>query len=98
MSKFASRLLTAACVLMPTTSINPDTLIDHISEEANRLAAQCKHDGGTSGKGKHSQSQDEAMVATQGDGRKKHQKGKCQPDWLVLRLCHVLVHRWLVLA
>ncbi len=78
MSKFASGLLTAACILMLTTSINPDTLIDHISEEANWLAVRHKRDGGgTSGKGKHSQSQDEAMVAMQGDGWKKHQKGKC---------------------
>src|SRR6266702_2672092 len=77
MSKFASGLLTAVHVLMPTTSIDPDTLIDHISKEANRLAAQRKRDGGTSGKGKNSQSQDEAMVATQGDGGKKRWKGKC---------------------
>ncbi len=77
MSKFAFRLLTAARILTPTTSIDPDTLIDHISKEANRLAARCKRDGGTSGKGKNSQSQDEAMAATQGDGGKRRRKGKC---------------------
>ena len=35
MSKFASGLLTIACVLTPSTSIDPDILIDHISEEAD---------------------------------------------------------------
>ncbi len=64
-------------MLMPTTSIDPNTLIDHISEEADWLAAWGKCDGGTSGKGKHSQSQDEVMVAMQGDGGKRHWKGKC---------------------
>jgi hypothetical protein len=39
MSKFASGLLTAARVLSPTTSIDPAILIDHISEEADQLAA-----------------------------------------------------------
>ncbi len=77
MSKFASGLLTAARVLLPTTSINPDILIDHISEEADCLAACRKRNGGSSGKGKQSQSQDEAMAATHWDGGKKRRKGKC---------------------
>jgi len=79
MSKFASRLLTAAHVLSPTTSIDPDVLIDHISEEADCLAAchKCEGGGGPSGKGKQSQNQDKAMAATHGDGGKKRRKGKC---------------------
>src|SRR6266702_7625579 len=77
MSKFASGLLTATRVLSPTTSIDPDILIDHISEEADHLAAHRKHDGGSSGKGKQSQSQDKAMAATHWDGGKKRRKGKC---------------------
>jgi hypothetical protein len=76
MSKFASGLLTAARVLQPSTSIDPDILIDHISEEADRLSAQCKWEGGLSGKGKQSNT-NEAMAATQGDGGKKRRKGKC---------------------
>jgi hypothetical protein len=76
MSKFASGLLTAARVLSPTTSIDPDILIDHVSEEADRLAARRKREGGgASGKGK--QSQDEALAATHGDGGNKRRKGKC---------------------
>jgi gag-polypeptide of LTR copia-type len=76
MSKFASSLLTAARVLQSTTSIDPDTLIDHISEEADRLAARRKRDQGSSGKEKQSASgtQDEVMAATQGDGGKKKKK------------------------
>ncbi len=77
MSKFASGLLTATRVLSPTTSIDPDILINHISEEADHLVARCKCDGGSSGKGKQSQSQDEAMAATHWDGGKKRRKGKC---------------------
>src|SRR6266702_5224711 len=79
MSKFASRLLTAAHVLSPTKSIDQDVLIDHISEEADCLAAchKCEGGGGPSGKGKQSQNQDKAMAATHGDGGKKRRKGKC---------------------
>ena len=77
MSKFASGLLTAARVLSTAQSIDPDVLIDHVSEEADRLAARRKRDGNSSGKGKQSGTQDEAMAATQGDGGKKKWKGKC---------------------
>ena len=56
MSKFASGLLTAACVIQPTNSIDPNILIDHISEEADQLAAQHKHDNGSFRKGKQSNS------------------------------------------
>ena len=75
MSKFASSLLTAARVISPSTSIDPDVLIDHICEEADRLAARRKRNGDSSGKGK--QSQDEAMAATQGENGKGRKKGKC---------------------
>jgi transposase InsO family protein len=79
MSKFASGLLTAARILTPTTSIDPDILIDHISEEADRLSARRKRDGGPPGKGKQpqSQGQDEALAATQGEGGKRRRKGMC---------------------
>ena len=77
MSKFVLGLLTATFVISPTTSINPDVLIDHISEEADHLAAWHKHEGSSSGKGKQASTQDEAMVATQGDRGMKHWKGKC---------------------
>ncbi|KAI9429466.1 hypothetical protein H4582DRAFT_2089143 [Lactarius indigo] len=67
MSKFASGLLTAVHVLSPSTNIDPNLLIDHISKEANHLAAWHKCNGAPSSKGKQPQSQDEAMAATQGD-------------------------------
>jgi hypothetical protein len=76
MSKFVSGLLTAARMLQPSTSIDPDILIDHISEEADRLLVQHKREGGLSGKGKQSNT-NKALAATQGDGGKKQRKGKC---------------------
>ena len=77
MSKFASGLLTTAFIISPTTSIDPDVLIDHISKEADCLAAWHKHEGSSLGKGKQASSQDEAMAVTQGDRGKKRRKGKC---------------------
>ena len=44
MSKFASGLLTLAQMFMPGAKIDPDVLIDNISEEADHLTAQHKHD------------------------------------------------------
>jgi hypothetical protein len=38
MSKFASNLLMASWLFQPSKTIDPDVLIDHISEEADRLA------------------------------------------------------------
>ena len=79
MSKFASSLLTASCVIQPTTQIDPNILINHIFKEANRLSAWCKQDSGSSGKGKQpqSQGQDEVLAAMQGEGRKRKRKWKC---------------------
>jgi hypothetical protein len=82
MAQFTLSLLSAACILQPSTAIDPDTLIKQISEEADRLALSCKCEGSSSGKGKQSGTQDEVMAATQGDGGKKHQKGKCHMSQL----------------
>ena len=48
--KFASNLLTVSCIFQPTFSLNPDLLIDHISEEADCLTAWHKRDGTSKGK------------------------------------------------
>ena len=77
MSKFASGLLTVARVLQPSTSIDPDILIDHVSEEADRLSTRRKRESGSLEKGKHPASQDEAMSATHPDGANRRRKGKC---------------------
>ena len=87
MSKFASGLLTLARVLTPSTSIDPNILINHISEEADRLSERCKRDG-SSGKGKQPQVQDKALAATQGDGGKKLHKGKCHNCSIVGHWAH----------
>lgn len=50
-SRFAPALLRASRVLQLVTSIDPDILIDHIAEEAERLAAaRHKWNGSLSGK------------------------------------------------
>jgi hypothetical protein len=78
MSEFASNLLTTSCIFQPTSSLDPDLLIDHISEEADCLTALCKHDGMLKGKGKQAGPQDKALASTQNDrGGHCHCKGKC---------------------
>ena len=51
MSKFASGLLTSAQMFVPGMKVNPDILIDNISEEADRLTARRKHDKSAKGRG-----------------------------------------------
>ena len=81
MSKFASNLLITSHIFQPTSSLNPDHLIDHISEEADHLTAQCKHDDTSKGKGRQAGPQDKALAATQNDwGGRRHCKGKCH-NW-----------------
>ncbi len=76
MSKFASALLTSARMFVPGTKIDPDVLIDHISEEADCLTAWRKHNKSVKGRGQQGGAQDEVLAAT-GDGRKCKHKGKC---------------------
>ena len=51
MSKFTSGLLIVSRMFAPTMQIDPDALIDHIYEEANRLTARCKRDKSAKGQG-----------------------------------------------
>jgi hypothetical protein len=51
MSKFASGLLTSAWMFAPSAKVDPDILIDNISEEADRLTAQRKRDKSAKGRG-----------------------------------------------
>ena len=57
-----------AHILQPSTSIDPDILINHVSEEADRLLTRRKHESSSLWKGKHPASQDEAISATHPDG------------------------------
>ena len=78
MSKFALNLLTTSHIFQPTSSLDPDLLIHHISEEADCLTAWCKRDGTLKGKGRQARPQDEALAATQNDRGGCHcHKGKC---------------------
>jgi gag-polypeptide of LTR copia-type len=51
MSKSASGLLTSAQMFVPSAQVDPNILIDNISEEADRLTAQCKCDKLVKGQG-----------------------------------------------
>jgi len=76
MSKFASGLLTSAQMFAPSTKVDPDILLDNISEEADRLTARRKHDKSAKGRGQQGGAQDKAL-ATTGEGGRCKQKGKC---------------------
>ena len=51
MSKFASSLLTSAWMFAPSAKVDPDILINNISEEADRLTTWRKHDKSAKGQG-----------------------------------------------
>src|SRR6266851_2137960 len=76
MSKFTSALLTLARMFTPSVKIDPDVLINHISEEADHLTAWHKCDKSAKGQGQQGGAQDEALAVT-GDSRKHKCKGKC---------------------
>ena len=76
MSKFTSGLLTASRMFAPTTQIDPDALIDHICEEADRLTTRRKRDKSAKGRGQQGRAQDKALAAT-GKGGKRKRKRKC---------------------
>jgi hypothetical protein len=76
MFKFASSLLTSAWMFAPGMKVDPNILIDNISEEADCLTAQCKHNKSAKGQGQQGGAQDEAL-ATTGEGRRRKWKGKC---------------------
>jgi hypothetical protein len=64
MSKFASGLLTSARMFAASAKVDPDILIDNISEEADHLTARCKCDKSAKGRGQQGGAQNEALAAT----------------------------------
>jgi hypothetical protein len=76
MSKFASGLLTSAQMFAPGAKVDPDILIDNISEEADCLTAQRKRDKSAKGQGQQGRAQDK-VLATTGEGGRRKRKGKC---------------------
>ena len=76
MSKFASGLLTSTRMFAPGMKVDPDILIDNISEEADRLTARRKRDKSAKGRGQQGGAQDKALAAT-GEGGRRKRKGKC---------------------
>jgi len=78
LAKFAAHLLSSARLIHGTASIDTNTLISHICEEAERMKNHCMRDQSNQGGKKEGQT-DEALAATSSDGGKKkqHRKGKC---------------------
>jgi hypothetical protein len=77
LAKFTAHLLSSACLIHSTKTIDTDTLISHICEEAEHLKNHHTWDQSNQGGKKEGQT-DEALVTTGLDtGKKKHRKGKC---------------------
>ena len=78
LAKFTAHLLSSACLIYGTTSIDTNTLISHICKEAERMKNRRMQDQLNQGGKKEGQT-DEALAATGSDGGKKkqHCKGKC---------------------
>ena len=79
LAKFASGLLSSARLVNSSTTIDTDTLINHIIEEAERLKNRRARDQPNRGGGKKDGQPDEALAATGSEnGRRGHRrKGKC---------------------
>jgi hypothetical protein len=76
LARFASGILSSACIFKVST-VDTETLIDHICEEADRLknrrAKSQSKDPGV----KSSATSDDALTATGSGGKKKRRKGDC---------------------
>ena len=76
LATFALHILSSALIIHSSTSINIDTLINQINEEAKQLKSRCMQ-GHSSQGGKKDATTDEALAATSDNGKKQHRKGKC---------------------
>ena len=74
---FASAILSSACNCGSTSSIDMETLIDHICEEADQLKNCCAKLQGKDSEGKPKSTGDQALAATGSNGKPKCRKGKC---------------------
>jgi len=77
LAKFASGLLSSARLVNSSATINTDTLINHICEEAEHLKNRHARDQPSRG-GKKEGQPDEALTATSSENRRgQRRKGKC---------------------
>jgi hypothetical protein len=79
LAKFTSSLLSAARITNSLTTVDTDSLINHICEEADHMKNRRARDQPGKSGGKREGQQDEALAATGSDnGRRGHRrKGKC---------------------
>jgi hypothetical protein len=76
LSNFASNVIAAAWLTSSSNAINLDALIQMISEECDRQQMKkCRNNAVKESKGKDKDN--EAMLATQGKGKKKFSPGSC---------------------
>ena len=76
LARFASGLLSSAR-LLGSTSINTESLIDHICEEVDRLKNRRAKSQNKDSTSKQKADGDQALAATGSDGKPKRHKGKC---------------------
>ena len=79
LARFASAILSSARIFGSSSTVDTETLIDHICEEADRLKnRRAKSQNNQRGSGAKPQATgDEALAATGSEGRKRRRKGKC---------------------
>ena len=77
LARFASAILSSARIFGSASSVDTETLIDHICEEADRLKNRRAKSQGKDNGGKPKSTGDQALAATGSDGKPKRRKGKC---------------------
>ena len=77
LARFASAILSSARIFSSTSSVDTETLIDHICEEADWLKNRHTKSQGKDNGGKPKSTGDQALAATGSDGKPKRRKGKC---------------------
>ena len=76
LARFASGLLSSARLLGSTT-VNTESLIDYICEEADRMKSRCTKSQNKDTAAKQKADGDQALAATGSEGKPKRHKGKC---------------------
>ncbi len=79
LARFASTVLSSARLVHHVTTVDTETLIEHICEEADRIkSSQPKTHPNSNQSGARTQAtRDKALAATGSEGSKRRRKGKC---------------------
>ena len=78
LATFAASLLSGARIFSSNPTIDTETLIEHLCEEADQLKTRRgKSQSNKQSGGKNQAAADDALAATGSEGKKKRRKGKC---------------------